>query len=194
MNKEVYGTVSAPSAWRRTLVKALVQMGYQQSVTDSCVFLLKKTTCTEGRGENVSLSEQLAVELQEEALTGKEDEQKRRVANDSCVCDAFVPVSGLLSLLVDDLLEGGDAVHRANMETLKKRFSFGKHKSLMNTPGGAMFNGRRLQQLATFANQCTMRDYILEKIDPIALPTQHKKSEGPQPAPEVMSEAKDLKE
>eukprot|EP00971_Amphidinium_carterae_P100392 1985497-Amphidinium_carterae.1 len=120
MNKEVYGTVSAPSAWRRILVKALVHMGYQQSVTDSCVFLLKKTTSTEVKGENASLSEQLAAELQVEALTGKEDDQKRKVAKDSHVCDAFVPVSGLLILLVDDLLEGGDAVYRANMETLKQ--------------------------------------------------------------------------
>eukprot|EP00971_Amphidinium_carterae_P312290 6207094-Amphidinium_carterae.1 len=64
----------------------------------------------------------------------------------------------------------------------------------MRTPGGAMFNGRRLQQLATFSVQCTMRDYILEKIDPIALPKKHKKSEGPQPALEVVSEDKDQKE
>eukprot|EP00971_Amphidinium_carterae_P120426 2386211-Amphidinium_carterae.1 len=80
------------------------------------------------------------------------------------------------------------------METLKQRFSFGKHKSLMSTPGGAMFNGRRLQQLTTFAVQCTMRDYILEKIDPIALPKKNKKSEGPQPAPECVSADKDQKE
>eukprot|EP00971_Amphidinium_carterae_P328428 6460303-Amphidinium_carterae.1 len=36
---------------------------------------------------------------QEEALTGKEDDQKRRVTEDSSVCGAFVPVSGLLILL-----------------------------------------------------------------------------------------------
>eukprot|EP00971_Amphidinium_carterae_P259053 5141091-Amphidinium_carterae.1 len=179
LNKEVYGTVSAPSAWRKTLVKELLNMGYKQSVTDSCVFLLKKDT-VESRGVvEENLSTQLAQELKEEALTGKEDDlTKFQLAADDvrkAEQKQFLPMAGLLVLLVDDLLEGGNADHRANIVALKQRFSFGKHKSLQSTPGGVMFNGRRVQQLPDYSVQCTMKDYILEKIDPIALPKQDKK-------------------
>eukprot|EP00971_Amphidinium_carterae_P302007 5999984-Amphidinium_carterae.2 len=72
---------------------------------------------TGGEHEHASLSEQLSVELQEEALTGKEDDQEKSMIRESSVCSTFVLVSGLLILLADDLLERGDEVHRSNMET-----------------------------------------------------------------------------
>eukprot|EP00971_Amphidinium_carterae_P214678 4260252-Amphidinium_carterae.2 len=45
-------------------------------------------------------------------------------------------------------------------------------------PGGVMFNGRRVHQLSDYSVQCSMRDYILEKMDPIALPKQTRKGES----------------
>eukprot|EP00971_Amphidinium_carterae_P214340 4253723-Amphidinium_carterae.1 len=127
------------------------------------------TVITEGKREHASLSEQLAVELPKEALTGKDDDHKKNMIGESSVCSTFVPVSGLLILFVDDLLSCLKVGVLCSMDIW-------------------------VQHLATFAVQCTMRDYIMEKIDPIALPRNLKETESTHTASECVVDGKDQKE
>eukprot|EP00971_Amphidinium_carterae_P349233 6490913-Amphidinium_carterae.1 len=65
------------------------------------------------------------------------------------------PVIGIIVLLIDDVIDGGTDQHRQNMDYLQHRFKFGRYKSIMQTPEGCMFNGRRLRQKS---------DYTIEKV------------------------------
>ena len=41
LKKAVYGTVQAPRAWMATFTEALVEIGFEKSSVDPCLFLLK---------------------------------------------------------------------------------------------------------------------------------------------------------
>ena len=85
-----------------------------------------------------------------------------------------VPVQGFILIQVDDVLDGGSAVHRDQMQRLQKVFRLGNYQSLKTTIGG-VFNGRRLRQLPDFAVKLSMEDYILTKVWPIAVSREQKK-------------------
>eukprot|EP00971_Amphidinium_carterae_P309319 6146843-Amphidinium_carterae.1 len=70
------------------------------------------------------------------------------------------PVIGMIVLLIDDVIDGGTDQHRQNMDYLQQRFKFGRYKSIMQTPEGCMFNGRRLRQKSDYTVTCSMEDYI----------------------------------
>ena len=42
LNAAVYGLVNAPSAWRKTLVRAIEDLGYRRSCYDPCIFCLMR--------------------------------------------------------------------------------------------------------------------------------------------------------
>ena len=41
LEREVYGTTRAPAAWREALVSAIEELGYEKSILDPCLFILR---------------------------------------------------------------------------------------------------------------------------------------------------------
>eukprot|EP00971_Amphidinium_carterae_P014802 292219-Amphidinium_carterae.1 len=72
--------------------------------------------------------------------------------------------------------KGGGTVHNECMQKLKDRFNLGKHVSLSRA-GGGLFNGRRLTQAADYSIRCSMKDYIDEKMETIAVPKKKKRTD-----------------
>ena len=48
LNAAVYGLVNAPAAWRKTLVRAIEDLGYRRSCYDPCIFCLMKESGPQG--------------------------------------------------------------------------------------------------------------------------------------------------
>eukprot|EP00971_Amphidinium_carterae_P336306 6472601-Amphidinium_carterae.1 len=162
--KEVYGPVGGPSSWRRTAVEEVRSLGYRQSVLDACTFLLPPEKLEVPRtGIDPSNMEMDKGDLMPKMRTEEVNEALRQQQQ-------IKAHDGIIVILVDDLLEGGTDRHRQKITELQKRFKFGKHVSLMKQPGGAMFNGRRLQQRKDYSFQCSMQDYTRDKMDSITIP------------------------
>eukprot|EP00971_Amphidinium_carterae_P047989 944939-Amphidinium_carterae.2 len=154
MRKEVYGTVLGPSSWRSTLTQELVKHNYLQSVTDPCIYLLKETSSADYGSDSVVDAAGILDNAVGELLP-----QKGVTLTET----RFQKVKGIVILLVDDMIEAGDETHRQLMSQLQERFRFGKHVSLRQR-GGAMFNGRRIEQHPDYGFSCTMADYIRDKL------------------------------
>ncbi|CAE7830815.1 RE1 [Symbiodinium sp. CCMP2592] len=75
--------------------------------------------------------------------------------------------AGLVLLDVDDFIQGGDGRHQELMETLKKRFKFGKWRIVYDNYGEYL--GRTIRQLPTFEIRVDMERYIMEKLRPVLL-------------------------
>ena len=77
-------------------------------------------------------------------------------------------LSGLIVVETDDLLGGGTgpSFHFA-VEQLKKRYTFGKWKVLMDE--STEYGGRTLRQSKDFGFSISMSRYLREKADPIRL-------------------------
>ena len=48
LNTAVYGLVNAPAAWRKSLVRAIEDLGYRRSVYEPCIFALMHPTGLQG--------------------------------------------------------------------------------------------------------------------------------------------------
>ena len=48
LNAAVYGLVNAPSAWRKTIVRGIENLGYRRSCYDTCIFCLMSETGPQG--------------------------------------------------------------------------------------------------------------------------------------------------
>ena len=116
-----YGLNDAPAHWRKSLKKALMQLGFEQSVMDPTLFLLKR---------------------------------ERRVV-------------GMVIVEVDDLWTAGGPEHYAQIEALRRRFTFGKFKFLQEEKDGVGFNGRRMKQDQEFGFSYDLQKFIEERLFPI---------------------------
>eukprot|EP00971_Amphidinium_carterae_P141916 2810998-Amphidinium_carterae.3 len=86
----------------------------------------------------------------------------------------FVAVRGIVVVLVDDIIEGGDSEHRKRMTKLQERFALGQHVSLQ-TKGGTLFNGRRVEQLQDFSFRVSMKDFITSRLQAIKIPRERRR-------------------
>ena len=84
--------------------------------------------------------------------------------------------AGLVLLDVDDFVQGGNPRHEELMENLRKRFRFGKWRSIYKSSGEYL--GRTVYQKEDFEIQISMERYIQEKLRPIVLPKDKIKDEG----------------
>eukprot|EP00971_Amphidinium_carterae_P054288 1069486-Amphidinium_carterae.1 len=169
VRKEVYGSVAAPQRWRQSLVKALTSLDWVQSLVDPCVFTLP--------GE---LSSQDEVAVREQGLNpvAMHDDSEFLIPpsclpSDNSKC--FVPIRGIVVVLVDDIIEGGDSAHRERIAKLQQRFSLGQHLSLKKK-GGTLFNGRRVEQLPDCSFRVSMKDFITTRLQAVKVPRERKKN------------------
>eukprot|EP00971_Amphidinium_carterae_P007070 139957-Amphidinium_carterae.2 len=112
ISREIY--VEQPEEGRRcgpTCATSFEQGGVRHGVGSLCMAsnLVERTI-------QMSLSEQLAVELQEEALTGKEDDQKKRVVEDS----SNLPEMLLRFQHIHEKLSESDLNLAAELKTLRE--------------------------------------------------------------------------
>ena len=134
---EVYGLVSGPAWWRRSLLEILVkELKYRVNVYDRCVLTLD--------GE----------------FPKKADGTIDETATD-------VKTDGIIVLEVDDILEAGNKRHRERMDILEKKLRFGKVVKLQEANAGSGYAGRRLQQLPDFTFEFTMNDYVNNRLQKV---------------------------
>eukprot|EP00971_Amphidinium_carterae_P169131 3350546-Amphidinium_carterae.1 len=168
VRKEVYGSVAAPQRWRQSLVRALTELNWEQSLVDPCVFTLPGSVSTE---------QSEAVERQGLDPKHIHDESEYLVPH-SCLptseSQCFVAVRGIIVVLVDDIIEAGDSEHRKRVAQLRKRFALGQHISLQSR-GGTLFNGRRVEQLPDYSFRVSMKDFIKSRLQAIKIPRERRK-------------------
>ena len=154
LQTEIYGTVRGPSWWRETLVEQIKSLGYQESLYDPCLYILRSSQDQILRTER--MQERLRANPWENGnwLTPEPTLQKEL---------EFEPVEGLLLVEVDDLYEGGSERHRSLMQEIQTKFRFGKHTSLMQPEGGT-FDGMRMVQKQDFSFFLSMKDDISQSL------------------------------
>eukprot|EP00971_Amphidinium_carterae_P344931 6485618-Amphidinium_carterae.1 len=168
MEKEIYGSVLAPASWRASLVPIVVSLGWTPCTADECVFILKDHSSTQSQTTSGISKNEYARDESSELIPIHDVKLAQ--------CASYTPIKGLLIILTDDILEAGDSDHCLLVSRLKKKFRFGKkYVSLQKTPGGGVFNGRRVYQLPSFEIITNMRDYIETKLEAVTIPKSRKK-------------------
>ena len=76
-------------------------------------------------------------------------------------------------ILVDDTLDAGNERHQDCMKILRKKFRYGKYKSLKQHKG-CVFNGRYVVQLEDYSFKMDMARYITKEVKEIPLPKGRK--------------------
>ena len=136
---EVYGLVSGPAWWRRSLLEILVkELGYRVNPYDRCILTLDDV---EGDPENTMVA----------------------------YGETYQKTKGIIVIEVDDILEAGEADHRKKMEWLESKLRFGKIVNLMEAKEGTGYAGRRVRQLADFSFTYSMDDYVRDRLKFIKL-------------------------
>ena len=78
---------------------------------------------------------------------------------------------GVVLVEVDDILEGGNARHRALMEEFYSKFKCGKRKRLIDLGDeGTLISGIRVRQFEDKHFQWDMNEYARDKLQPIECP------------------------
>ena len=143
---EIYGLVSGPSWWRRTLLKISTEkLGYRVNPYDRCVLI-----STEKLGYRVNPYDRCVLVLP--------SEDPRQGA----------PTDGFMVIEVDDIAESGNSRHVAKMKELESMLKFGKIEELQ-TKEGSNYAGRRLRQLADFGFEASMDEFIYTRLQPISM-------------------------
>lgn len=90
---------------------------------------------------------------------------------DPCIykCYDNGKLQGMIAIEVDDLFMVGHEVHLRKLDSLRKRFVFGKFVTLKECEEGAMFNGRRLRQLQNGEFQIDMQKFVEERLQEVPL-------------------------
>ena len=136
---EVYGLVSGPAWWRRSLLEILVkELGYRVNPYDRCILTLDDT---DGDPDNAMVAY-------------GENYQKTK---------------GIIVIEVDDILEAGSSSHREKMKWLEGKLRFGKIVNLMETKEGTGYAGRRVKQLSDYSFTYSMDDYVRDRLKFIKL-------------------------
>ena len=146
LETEVYGLVSGPSWWRRSLMEMLVRdLGYRINSYDKCVLTL------DGNSED------------------EDPELDHTKGPLRClkVREPLKRTQGIIVVEVDDLLEAGGPRHRQLMERLENKVRFGKIQCLRDQPDGTSYAGRRVFQDKDWGFRYTMDDYIDQRLKPV---------------------------
>ncbi|CAE7655781.1 GIP [Symbiodinium sp. CCMP2592] len=146
LETEVYGLVSGPAWWRRSLLELLVRdLGYRISPYDRCVLTL------DGNSED------------------EDSELDSSTGQLRCLRDRgrLRRTQGIIVVEVDDLLEAGGPRHRQLMERLETKLKFGKIQCLRDQPNGTSYAGRRIHQDRDWGFRYTMDDYIEQRLKPV---------------------------
>ena len=131
---EVYGLVSGPAWWRRSLLEILVkELGYRVNPFDRCVLTL-------------------------------DDKESKPSNSITAYGQTYQRTCGVTVIEVDDLLEAGTEVHRKNMKWLETKLRFGKVIELLNSKEGTGYAGRRIRQLPDFSYVYSMDDYVRDRL------------------------------
>eukprot|EP00439_Symbiodinium_sp_Y106_P027348 s5817_g3.t1 len=147
LHAEVYGLVSGPSWWRRSLLEVLVkELGYRVNVYDRCVLTLDETE--DDRVKTKAFKDQ--------------SRNEEKIPDQSM--ETFKATQGIIIIEVDDVLEAGGERHRSLMQKLEGRFKFGKVVELQKHPEGSAYAGRRVLQNQDFSFSFTMADYIQNRL------------------------------
>ena len=166
LHTEVYGLVSGPSWWRRSLLEVLISdLGYQLNPFDKCVLTLPQEPDLPRPSSSTSSS---AIETTS-STTFATKRATTTTTSSATNSKAEGKTRGVVVIQVDDLLESGDEEHRRRMQLLEERFRFGKIVKLMEVEGGTGYSGRRLFQYSDFSVGHTMDDYVLNRIKPVIL-------------------------
>ena len=82
---------------------------------------------------------------------------------------------GVIVLIIDDILEGGEPRHHEKIKRLESMYNFGKAKDLC-TDDGVLFGGRRIWQFPNCDFKVTMKEYIDTRLHQIPVHKTHKKT------------------
>ncbi|CAE7938278.1 GIP, partial [Symbiodinium necroappetens] len=146
LETEVYGLVSGPAWWRRSLLELLVKyFGYRVNPYDRCVLTL------DGNSDD------------------EDSELDHTIGPLRClkVRESLKRTQGIIVIEVDDLLEAGGPRHRQLMERLENKVKFGKIQCLREQPEGTSYAGRRVYQDKDWGFRYTMDDYIDQRLKPV---------------------------
>ena len=161
LHTEVYGLVSGPSWWRRSLLDVLLKLGYQLNPYDRCVLTLPENP------------KDCPKELQKMAQKQEGKSSTSSTASTSCSSSATTTplkrTRGVIVIQVDDLLEAGDEEHRRRMSILEGIFRFGKIVRLKDVREGTGYSGRRLLQHEDGSIGHSMNDYIVNRMKPVVM-------------------------
>ena len=78
-------------------------------------------------------------------------------------------LQGMVAIEIDDLFMVGHQPHLDKIKQLQERFVFGKFVTLKETPQGAAFNGRRVQQMPDGEIRIDMQKFVEERLHEIVL-------------------------
>eukprot|EP00971_Amphidinium_carterae_P153242 3037908-Amphidinium_carterae.2 len=165
MEKELYGSVAAPSWWRSSLVPDLKRWGWQRCRTDPCMFVMKAERDKSEEGMDAGMLEELM-----EGANTKEGPWKTEGVK---MLENYEDIDGIMVLLTDDILCAGNAKHERALNWLMKKYKTGRCTSFEGA--GGVFNGRRICQEADCSFKVDMHDYIKEKIRTLELPKERKR-------------------
>eukprot|EP00971_Amphidinium_carterae_P030535 600515-Amphidinium_carterae.1 len=178
MEKELYGSVAAPSWWRSSLVPDLQKWGWQRCRTDPCLFVMRPTNAQEGDGMDSGMLEQL--------MHGQNMKEDKWEENEFRMLAKYGDVDGVMALLTDDILCAGNQRHEKAIEALMQKYKTGRCTPFDGA--GGVFNGRRIRQLEDFSFRVDMTDYIREKVRSLDLPKERKRN----PEAEATEQENDL--
>ena len=135
-------------------------MNYEESMLDPCLYLLRSRESREkiyknDKKKNLTKCPYVDSEWLMETALGEKG-------------DLFAPVQGLLLIEVDDLCSAGTDLHQKRMKELRKKYKMGRWTTTKQA-GGGVFAGRRIEQTANMGFKIDMKDYILEKLNPVKI-------------------------
>ena len=161
LRTEVYGLVSGPSWWRRSLLEVLLQLGYKLNPYDRCVLSLPENPCECLPSRSKKMSEE----------SGHLACPATAARTKSCASTTTTSskTRGVIVIQVDDLLEAGDQEHRRRMKILEESFRFGKIVRLGDLDQGTGYSGRCLMQFEDYGVGHTMNDYIFNRLKPVVM-------------------------
>lgn len=99
-------------------------------------------------------------------------------------------LAGLVAVEVDDLLTAGNHIHDEQMRKLRSIYQFGKWVDQKTAEKGASFNGRRIQQDADGTFRMDMQKFVEERLQPIDIDKERKKSKDEEVTEEERKKAR----
>ena len=122
---EVYGTVWGSANWRETIRQYILELCYVQTRADACAFILKL--------ETYATPKQLQTPFNDtEWLTSKDTGGEGR---------ELVATDGRITLVAEEVMNSGNERHQTLTRRLRKRFRFGKYRTVQCDEGGAQTAG-----------------------------------------------------
>eukprot|EP00971_Amphidinium_carterae_P128101 2537560-Amphidinium_carterae.3 len=135
--------------------------------TDPCMFVMK----ADGKMDNsMGMNKDMFEDMITDQITEKTKELLRK---DLSVVETFGEIDGIMILLTDDILCGGNARHDKALTELMSKYKTGRRTDF--TKSGGVFNGRRIRQARDGSFSVDMSDYLKEKVRGLEIPKERKK-------------------